>query len=160
MVSLVALALFAAGCGSGGDGGSDGASGSGGSAASGGTSGSGGSGGSGENCTESPLFAPRSFGSDGADIIRDIEVDETTRDVYFITTEELFVVRADSSEATRLAGLPAVGDHFWLTDGSVLLPGFAPNEMTDPAVLLSTDPAVRALSSTRAGSEAPASRRA
>src|SRR5215471_11052110 len=112
----VAALLFFGGCGGGASGGAPAAQGSG-----DGTGGTGGGAGSATGqCAEVPIFPARGFGEDNFDVIRQIRVDEATGDVYFSDLDELFVVRAGTGTAQKIA---ALGDQFWLTSDSVLFPG-------------------------------------
>jgi hypothetical protein len=139
-VMLFCAALLASGCD--GDGGSQGAGrgGTGGANAGGGAA-AGGSGAVGAtSCAESPLFSARPYGTDGYDLIREVQVDEVSGDTYFSIMDDLFVLRAGATEPERLTVRPGndVSDEFWLTDDSLLFPGGLANEL-EPAVLFETD---------------------
>jgi hypothetical protein len=137
-VVLFCAAVLASGCN---DDGGDGAE-SGGSGGTGGSGVSGGTGGSGTtSCTESPLFSARPYGTDGYDLIREVQVDEVSGDTYFSVMDDLFVLWAGATEPETLAVRPSndVSYEFWVTPDSLLFPGGMTVLELPPAVLYETD---------------------
>lgn len=126
-ITCLALASALLGCG-GGEGGGPAGGGSGG----GGPGDDGGSAGTttttqpGGTCTEDALFEPRSFGEDGTDLIRRIELESGTGDLIFSVLAELYRLPSggDTPELLlpRPAGAQPLYGAFWLVDGDILLP--------------------------------------
>ena len=108
-----------------------------------GAGGAGGEGASSSDCSEHPLFSPRAYGDDGADLIRAIVRDEATGDLLFSDFPELYRLPAGEGEPVLLGSRPDedIAGDFWLVDDALLFPGGfqVPLIETADAVLSRTD---------------------
>lgn len=77
-------------------------------------------------CTEAALFARRSFGEDGTDLIRRIELEPGTGDLIFSVWQELYRLPNGSDTPQPIMARPAEAQPlygaFWLVDDDILMP--------------------------------------
>jgi hypothetical protein len=78
------------------------------------------------NCTENALFAPQSYGEDGNDMIRRVEL-RPGGGLLLSTWQELYELPEGSSTPVKLMDRPEsslpLGGTFWPTDDALLMPG-------------------------------------
>ncbi len=90
----------------------------------------GGSGASQGDCSQDPssnsVFAPTSYGDDGTDLIRRVEVDGQTGDLWFSTWQNIYRLPSGSDEPEQVLVRPEstwpLNGAFWLRETELLMP--------------------------------------